>query len=276
MDAMSTLNKNRSEHRCNICKQKGHIARDCVWTTCTYCSKPGHSEQRCIEKEAFRKIALWFTPELDIFCAIANEETRKLIDARTYECWAKLPQLSKWQRTGISVTAKENYLIAEFDPSCNIVITLQVAGSKRATQVFANRQRVKIAQKYVIEGTVISEDTARNAIGSESLKIPKADFYILIVAKGLFDSVVSLRLNERRYYLQWRKICENNVWREAVYVQTELAFEHEQSMKTRPAICNPREYFLPTAEPHSTVVHAEPTNASSEENSEPPRKLVAM
>lgn len=171
---MSTLSKNRSEHRCNTCNQTGHIARDCVWTTCNYCGKPGHSEQRCIEKEAFRKISLWFTPKLNVYCAIAAEETRKLIDARTYECWAKLPQLNEWQRTGISVTTNHNYLIAEFDPSCNIVITFQVAGSKRATQVFANRQRVKIAQKYTIEGTVISEDTARSAIGSENLTIPKA------------------------------------------------------------------------------------------------------
>lgn len=164
MDAISTLGKNRSEHRCNTCSQTGHISRDCVWTTCNYCKKPGHSEQRCIEKEAFRKISIWFTPEIDIYCAIANEETRKLIDARTYECWAKLPQLGEWQRTGISVTTKRNYLTAEFDPACNIVITFQVAGSKRATQVFANRQRVKIAQKYVIEGTVISDQLAAQLV----------------------------------------------------------------------------------------------------------------
>lgn len=82
MNSKQALSQNRSEHRCNDCRQMGHIVRDCVSTTCTHCGKYGHSVQRCPKKQVFEKIVLWFEKR---HCIVTTQTTRHLADAKMHQ-----------------------------------------------------------------------------------------------------------------------------------------------------------------------------------------------
>lgn len=254
------LSQNRQEHRCNDCRQMGHIARDCVFTTCTRCKVFGHNVQRCPETEAFKKIVMWFEKKLEVHCIVTNQATRHLADPKAHQFWVTLPQMRPYAQAGIALESINNRLKIDFDGACCVVITMQMPGCKTETLIFANRLRAKVSQKYIIEGAVLKEDTTRNATGAGNLSAPNADIYVTIVAEKLSQSLVILQLNERRYYLQWREIIEDGVPRQAVYMQSEQSFEHDQAFKIRPAIENAKDLFVPRSMrlPDSTMASPEP------------------
>lgn len=93
-------------------------------------------------------------------------------------------------------------------------------------------------------GALIEYET-RSATGSDNLTVPANNLHMILVADDLFDSIVCLQLDDRRYLVRWTKIMEKGVSRYAVHVSSTTSFEREQQTKNAPAIFNVKNHFLP-------------------------------
>lgn len=243
---MSQVKQNRSEHRCNACQGTGHIARNCTVCVCTHCSRFGHHDSMCPEKEAFEELKIWFRPDMDVRCCIATEKERNAINIDAYKFWVSLKNVPPYEKNGIKMRPVENSnaLALSIPYRGRIVVSLQIPGSKRETQLFVNRYRAQISKKFFIEGTMIKEFVERSATGTDDLTAPGCDIHVILVAQNMFDDVVAMHLNRRHYFLQWMQIVEQGQPRHAVHVSSRESFCREQMMKEKPAVLNVRRYFV--------------------------------